>query len=91
MLSEVTYQLNNGIRYFDVRMVPKGQGSDAKLFAYHGITDERITLDEVLKQCYDWLDGEGKNGQYQVFIIPKRFFRSELSFLLYFHPIQNSS
>lgn len=64
--SNVLNQLNSGIRYFDVRMSPKGEGDQMKLFAYHGITDQRIRLDEVLEDFYRWLDGDGKDGKCKV-------------------------
>lgn len=61
--SSVEKQLSDGIRYLDVRLAPKGQIGKERLLAYHGITDERIEFGSVLKQCYDFLDTVGKNGE----------------------------
>ena len=54
-------QLAAGIRFLDVRLVAKGEGDASKqrCLAYHGITDERIDLGEVLQQCWAFLDGAG--------------------------------
>lgn len=58
----VSIQLAAGIRFLDVRLVAKGKGDASKqrCLAYHGISDQRIDLAEVLQQCWAFLDGVGK-------------------------------
>ncbi|PWN53716.1 PLC-like phosphodiesterase, partial [Violaceomyces palustris] len=57
--SSVLHQLKEGIRFLDVRLSIKGKGTDSRLLAYHGITDQRIPFDQVLEQCFDFLRGHG--------------------------------
>ena len=59
--SSIEKQLNDGIRYLDVRLAPKGQEGKQRLLAYHGITDERMEFGQVLQDCFQFLDGVGKN------------------------------
>jgi hypothetical protein len=61
--SSIEKQLNDGIRYFDIRLAPKGQVGKERLLAYHGITDQRIEFGKVLQECFDFLDGVGRNGE----------------------------
>ncbi|MCO5566244.1 hypothetical protein L7F22_019920 [Adiantum nelumboides] len=56
--STVQNQLQDGIRYLDVRLVPKGEPGQIRLLAYHGITDERIEFGAVLTQCWNFLQSE---------------------------------
>ena len=54
----ITEQLNNGIRFLDIRLEDDGE----KLRLVHGETDcksengKNLYLDEVLKNCYDFLN-----------------------------------
>lgn len=54
----ITEQLNNGIRFLDIRLEDDGE----KLRLVHGQTDcksedgSNLYLDEVLQNCYDFLD-----------------------------------
>jgi 1-phosphatidylinositol phosphodiesterase len=62
--SSVTKQLNDGIRYLDVRLAPKGLPGKERLLAYHGITDQRIEFGKVLDECFDFLNGVGRHGEH---------------------------
>lgn len=56
--STVQKQLQDGIRYLDIRLVPKGEPGQTRLLAYHGITDQRIEFGAVLTQCWQFLQSE---------------------------------
>ncbi|PWN38596.1 PLC-like phosphodiesterase, partial [Meira miltonrushii] len=58
MQSTVQQQLQDGIRYLDIRLVPKGEPGQVRLLAYHGITDERIEMGAVLSQCWQFLQSQ---------------------------------
>lgn len=66
----VTKQLNDGIRFLDVRVTAKPpDGGDSaqvdpkqqKLYAYHGVQDQKIELGEALDKVYEFLAGAGKS------------------------------
>lgn len=62
--SSITKQLNDGIRYLDIRLAPKGLPGKERLLAYHGITDQRIEFGKVLEECFSFLNGIGRNGTF---------------------------
>lgn len=61
--ASITQQLDDGVRYLDIRLAPKGYSGKERLLAYHGVTDERIEFGKVLEECFDFLDGSGSNGE----------------------------
>lgn len=61
--STVQKQLQDGIRYLDIRLVPKGEPGQIRLLAYHGITDERIEFGAVLTQCWQFLQSQEGNRE----------------------------
>jgi hypothetical protein len=70
--SNIEKQLNDGIRYLDIRLAPMGQTGKQRLLAYHGITDERMEFGKVLEDCWNFFDGIGKDGVYACCILENR-------------------
>lgn len=61
--ASIPRQLNDGVRYLDIRLAPKGLPGHERLLAYHGLTDERIELGKVLDECWKFLEGVGQRGE----------------------------
>ena len=53
--SSIAVQLSRGIRFLDVRLALKGNPGKQALYAYHGVTDQKIEFGAVLSQVYDFL------------------------------------
>ncbi|SPO30604.1 related to 1-phosphatidylinositol phosphodiesterase precursor [Ustilago trichophora] len=53
--SSIAVQLNRGIRFLDIRLALKGTPGKQLLYAYHGVTDQKIEFSAVLSQVYDFL------------------------------------
>ncbi|CBQ69076.1 related to 1-phosphatidylinositol phosphodiesterase precursor [Sporisorium reilianum SRZ2] len=53
--STIAAQLGRGIRFLDVRLALKGTPGTQLLYAYHGVTDQRLEFSAVLAQVYAFL------------------------------------
>ncbi|KAJ1017839.1 hypothetical protein NDA16_005155 [Ustilago loliicola] len=53
--SSIAYQLSRGIRFLDVRLALKGTPGKQLLYAYHGVTDQKIEFSAILSQVYTFL------------------------------------
>ncbi|SNX86989.1 related to 1-phosphatidylinositol phosphodiesterase precursor [Melanopsichium pennsylvanicum] len=53
--STISVQLSRGIRFLDVRLSLKGTPGKQLLYAYHGVTDQKIEFGAILSQVYDFL------------------------------------
>lgn len=49
--TSIKYQLDNGVRFLDIRCIVKND----ELKVYHGIINEHLSFEEVMKYCYDFL------------------------------------
>ena len=61
---DVRAQLDNGVRFLDVRLALKVEQGEERLLAFHGPTEQFRELGEVLTELYAWLDGPGKRGEH---------------------------
>lgn len=57
--STITKQLEDGIRFMDLRVRPDGPPGEEKLWAFHGSRPQKIELGDALSQVYAFLDGIG--------------------------------
>lgn len=53
--SSIAVQLRRGIRFLDIRLSLKGSPGNQLLYAYHGVTDEKIEFSSILSQVYSFL------------------------------------
>lgn len=61
--STIAKQLQDGIRFMDLRVRPDGEPGHEKLWAFHGSRPQHIELGDALDQVYDFLDGVGSRGE----------------------------
>lgn len=53
--SSISVQLSRGIRFLDIRLALKGTPGSQLLYAYHGVTDQKIEFSAILTQVYTFL------------------------------------
>lgn len=53
--ASIAYQLSRGVRFLDVRLALKGSPGSQALYAYHGVTDQKIEFSAILTQVYSFL------------------------------------
>ncbi|EST08880.1 Phospholipase C, phosphatidylinositol-specific, X domain protein [Kalmanozyma brasiliensis GHG001] len=53
--SSIALQLSRGIRFLDVRLALKGTPGNQLLYAYHGVTDQKMEFSAILSQVYTFL------------------------------------
>jgi 1-phosphatidylinositol phosphodiesterase len=53
--ASIAYQLSRGVRFLDVRLALKGNPGSQALYAYHGVTDQKIEFSAILDQVYSFL------------------------------------
>ncbi|TKY88971.1 hypothetical protein EX895_002212 [Sporisorium graminicola] len=53
--SSIAVQLSRGIRFLDVRLALKGTPGNQLLYAYHGVTDQKIEFSAIVSQVYAFL------------------------------------
>lgn len=53
--SSIAHQLSRGIRFLDIRLALKGTPGKQLLYAYHGVTDQKIEFSAILSQVYSFL------------------------------------
>ncbi|KAJ9475039.1 PLCXc domain-containing protein [Pseudozyma hubeiensis] len=53
--SSISVQLSRGIRFLDVRLALKGTPGNQLLYAYHGVTDQKMEFSAILSQVYSFL------------------------------------
>lgn len=56
VISTISKQLLDGLRFLDIRLSVKGEPGKERLLCYHGISDERLAFDVVLKETHEFLD-----------------------------------
>ncbi|PWN22995.1 PLC-like phosphodiesterase [Microstroma glucosiphilum] len=88
--STIRAQLEDGIRFMDFRVTPKGRKGKERLLAYHGLTAERIELGAALQQVYDFLKDERSRRETVIISIKQekgdRQLMKRLLFDLYVRP-----
>lgn len=88
--STIRTQLEDGIRFMDFRVTPKGRKGKERLLAYHGLTAERIELGAALQQVYEFLEEERSRGETVIISIKQekgnRQLMKRLLFDLYVRP-----
>lgn len=57
--SSIAIQLSRGIRFLDIRLALKGTPGNQLLYAFHGVTDQKIEFSAVLSQVYAFLTANG--------------------------------
>lgn len=53
--SSIAVQLSRGIRFLDIRLALKGTPGNQLLYAYHGVTDQKMEFSAILAQVYTFL------------------------------------
>lgn len=53
--SSIAVQLSLGIRFLDIRLALKGNPGQQLLYAYHGVTDQKVEFSSILSQVYAFL------------------------------------
>ncbi|GAK66430.1 PLC-like phosphodiesterase [Moesziomyces antarcticus] len=53
--ASIGYQLSRGVRFLDIRLALKGNPGAQALYAYHGVTDQKIEFSAILTQVYTFL------------------------------------